>query len=63
MRCHWNWAIQLSDGVDPLKAGPLFCGGITVFGPIADFGVKPTHRVGVIGIGGLGHLALQFLNK
>ena len=63
VRCHWSWAIRLPEGVDPGKAGPLFCGGITVFGPIADFGVKPTHRVGVIGIGGLGHLALQFLNK
>ena len=34
-----------------------------MFSPITDFGVKPTDRVGVIGIGGLGHLALQFLNK
>jgi uncharacterized zinc-type alcohol dehydrogenase-like protein len=32
-----------------------------VFGPIAHFGIKPTDRVGVVGIGGLGHLALQFL--
>ncbi len=63
VRCHWSWALKLPEGVDPKKAGPLFCGGITVFGPIADFGVKPTHRVGVIGIGGLGHLALQFLSK
>jgi uncharacterized zinc-type alcohol dehydrogenase-like protein len=45
------------------KAGPLFCGGITVFNPIVQFGVQPTDRVGVIGIGGLGHLAVQFLSK
>jgi alcohol/geraniol dehydrogenase (NADP+) len=63
VRCHWSWALRLPDELDAMKAGPLFCGGITVFGPIADFGVKPTHRVGVIGIGGLGHLALQFLAK
>jgi len=36
--------------------------GVTVFGPIAHFGIRPTDRVGVVGIGGLGHLALQFLN-
>jgi len=46
-----------------VSAGPLFCGGITVFNPIVQFGVKPTDRVGVIGIGGLGHLAIAFLNK
>jgi uncharacterized zinc-type alcohol dehydrogenase-like protein len=63
VRCHWSWAIPIPNGVDPAKAGPLFCGGITVFGPIAHFGVQPTDRVGVVGIGGLGHLALQFLDK
>lgn len=47
----------------PRKAGPLLCGGITVFNPFVQFGVLPTHRVGVIGIGGLGHLALQFASK
>ncbi len=63
VRANWEWAIKLPSALDPASAGPLFCGGITVFGPIHDFGVKPTHRVGVVGIGGLGHLALQFLNK
>lgn len=54
--------IPLPEGLDPAKAGPLFCGGITVFNPMVQFGLSPTARVGVIGIGGLGHMALQFLN-
>jgi uncharacterized zinc-type alcohol dehydrogenase-like protein len=52
--------IALPEGLDFASAGPLFCGGITVFNPLVQFGIKPTDKVGVIGIGGLGHLALQF---
>lgn len=63
VRAHWAWAVPLPEGVDPAKAGPLYCGGLTVFSPIVEFGIKPTDQVGVIGIGGLGHLALRFLAK
>jgi uncharacterized zinc-type alcohol dehydrogenase-like protein len=63
VRCHWAWAIPLPDNLPSESAGPLFCGGATVFNPIVQFRVKPTDRVAVIGIGGLGHLALRFLNK
>jgi len=48
--------------MDLESAGPLLCGGITVFNPMVQFDIKPTDKVAVIGIGGLGHLALQFLN-
>ena len=63
VRSHWSWAIPLPNGIDLDKAGPLLCGGITVFNPIIFAGVKATDKVGVIGIGGLGHMALKFLNK
>jgi len=54
--------IALPEGLDPAKAGPLFCGGITVFNPLVQYDVSPLSKVAVIGIGGLGHMALSFLN-
>ncbi|NQZ32554.1 MAG: NAD(P)-dependent alcohol dehydrogenase [Oceanospirillaceae bacterium] len=62
VRAQATAVINLPDGVNPDSAGPLFCGGITVFNPLVQFDIKPTAKVAVIGIGGLGHMALQFLN-
>ncbi len=53
--------VEVPDGMELSKVGPLMCGGITVYNPLVQFDVKPTDRVGVIGIGGLGHLGLKFL--
>lgn len=62
VRAHEISVIPLPEKLDVESAGPLFCGGITVFNPLVQFDVKPTDNVGVIGIGGLGHMALMFLN-
>ena len=59
IRAHWAWAIPLPQNLNPADAGPLLCGGITVFAPLAMY-AKPTQRVGIIGIGGLGHMAVKF---
>src|SRR5260370_10295572 len=59
IRSHWAWAIPLPEKLDFAEAGPLLCGGITVFAPLAMY-AKPTARVGIIGIGGLGHMAGKF---
>jgi len=61
VRAQSHSVVPLPDGLDPVSAGPLFCGGITVFNPLVQFNIPPTAKVGVIGIGGLGHIALQFL--
>ena len=61
LRSHWAWAVPIPEGLDPAVAGPLLCGGITVFAPLMLHQVPSTARVGVVGIGGLGHMALKFL--
>jgi uncharacterized zinc-type alcohol dehydrogenase-like protein len=60
VRCHWGWAAKLPEALDPTKAGPLLCGGVTVFNPLVQLDVRPTDRVAIVGVGGLGHLAIQF---
>ena len=60
VRSNAAWAIPLPEALDAASAGPLLCGGVTVFTPFVEFGVRPTDRVGVVGIGGLGHMAVKF---
>jgi uncharacterized zinc-type alcohol dehydrogenase-like protein len=63
IHCQGLWAFPLPEKIKPKTAGPLFCGGITVFSPIIHNGIKPTDHVAVVGIGGLGHMAIKFLNS
>lgn len=61
VRAGWQWVIPLPEDLDPESAGPLLCGGITVFNPMIKHGIQAVHHVGVIGIGGLGHIAIKLL--
>jgi len=63
LRVQWTWARPLPDALDPATTGPLLCGGITVFSPLLQHSLPSTARVGIVGIGGLGHMALQFANR
>lgn len=62
IRADSRFAFVIPEALESENAAPLLCGGITVYNPIRTYGVKPHMKAGVIGIGGLGHLALQFLN-
>lgn len=61
LRADWQWVIPLPESIDIESAGPMLCGGITVFKPLLMHHVTATSRVGVIGIGGLGHIAIKLL--
>jgi D-arabinose 1-dehydrogenase-like Zn-dependent alcohol dehydrogenase len=54
---------KIPDAILSENAGPLMCAGSTVWSPLYDRGVRAGDRVGIIGIGGLGHLAIQFASK
>ena len=62
LRANWQWVIPMPEGIDAASAGPLLCGGITVFKPLLMHNITATSRVGVIGIGGLGHIAIKLLH-
>ncbi len=55
-----RFAVPIPEAMDSENAAPLLCAGITVYTPLRTYGISPASRVGVVGIGGLGHLALQF---
>ncbi len=59
VRAHWAWVFPLPEKLNFADAGPLLCGGTTVFAPLMMH-AQPTDRVGIIGIGGLGHMAVKF---
>lgn len=60
VRSHERFVIAIPDALSSENSAPLLCGGITVYSPLRNYGVRAGMKVGVIGIGGLGHLALQF---
>lgn len=60
IRVNSKFAIPVPEVLDSENVAPLLCGGITVYSPMRNHGVRPASRVGVIGIGGLGHIGLQF---
>jgi alcohol/geraniol dehydrogenase (NADP+) len=61
IRTDARFVFPLPAGMEAASAAPLLCGGATVFSPLRRWGIRAGTPVGVIGIGGLGHLALRFL--
>jgi len=59
----WESLAKIPDSLSSVEAAPLMCAGVTVFNGLRSAGARPPQTVAVIGLGGLGHLALQFANK
>ena len=55
-----RWAFQLPEGISDVNAGPLMCAGATVYAGLKNGGMGSGQNIGVVGIGGLGHLAIRF---
>ena len=54
-----RYVLHVPKGLDPSRASPLMCAGITTYSPLHRFGVKPGDPVAVVGLGGLGHVAVK----
>ena len=54
-----EFVLRLPENLDLVQAAPLLCAGITTYSPLREWNVGPGSRVGVVGMGGLGHMAIK----
>src|SRR5205809_5587203 len=54
-----RYVLRVPNGLDPVRAAPLMCAGITTYSPLHQFGCKPGDQVAVVGLGGLGHMVVK----
>ncbi len=54
-----DFVLRIPDAIAPERAAPILCAGVTTFSPLTRFGVKPGDKVGVVGFGGLGDMAVK----
>jgi uncharacterized zinc-type alcohol dehydrogenase-like protein len=57
--CTEDFALKIPASIDPARAAPLLCAGITTYSPLRQWNCKPGDRVAVVGLGGLGHMAVK----
>lgn len=55
-----RFVVRVPDQLEPASAAPLLCAGITTYSPLRHYGVEAGHKVGVVGMGGLGHMGIKF---
>ncbi|GJL60514.1 MAG: alcohol dehydrogenase [Nitrospirales bacterium] len=57
---HESYVLKIPSSLSPAGAAPLLCAGITTYSPLRQWGVGKGHTLGVVGLGGLGHMAVKF---
>lgn len=55
-----DFVLRIPDSLDPAAAAPLLCAGITTYSPLRHWKVGPGQKVGIVGLGGLGHMGVKF---
>jgi uncharacterized zinc-type alcohol dehydrogenase-like protein len=55
-----RFVVSIPEKLNLASAAPILCAGITTYSPLKHYGVKPGHKVGVLGMGGLGHMGIKF---
>ncbi|TPX12383.1 uncharacterized protein E0L32_007030 [Thyridium curvatum] len=60
VRTHQHWVFPIPDGLDSALAAPMLCAGITAYSPLVRNGCGPGKKVGIVGMGGIGHFGLLF---
>ena len=58
--CDEAFTLRVPAGLDPARAAPLLCAGITTWSPLRKWGAGPGKKVGIVGLGGLGHMGVKF---
>ena len=55
-----HFVVRIPERLDPASAAPILCAGITTYSPLKHYGVKAGDKVGILGMGGLGHMGIKF---
>ncbi|MBU2711272.1 NAD(P)-dependent alcohol dehydrogenase [Zooshikella harenae] len=55
-----RFVLNIPSQLDPATAAPILCAGITTYSPLKHFNIQPGHKVGILGMGGLGHMGVKF---
>ncbi len=63
VRCQADFVFQIPEAISSAEAAPLMCAGVTTYAPLARFVTRPSMKVGIIGVGGLGHLGVMWASK